>query len=152
MLTLNICSSSRTTSSLVHFSFVMLTTFRTVPMSETNIPHVNKTHRYVSIWIGHSISCPVDKANPWGMLLSNHIYPHCIHCCLQSSLHTVHLWFHWMAEPTQSQAAPGMVQLSCYTNTQTHTSMSMLPAISFCTFPWARTGAHLTPKRTRPEY
>lgn len=58
-----------------------------------------KTLRYVSIGVAHSISCPVDKANPWGMLLSNHIYPHCTHC--------------WELSPysafmvSQSQAAPG---------------------------------------------
>lgn len=65
------------------------------------------THRYVSVCMGHSTSCPVDKANPPGMLLSNHIYPHCTSCCLQSSLHAGHLWFYCMAEPTQPQAAPG---------------------------------------------
>lgn len=123
MLTLNICSSSRTTSSLVHFSFVILTTFRTVPTSETNVPHVNKTHEYVSISMGHSIPCTVDEVNPWGKLLSKLIYHHCIHCCLQSSLYTVHLWFHWMAEPTQPQGCswhgPTLL-LHKHTNTHKH--------------------------------
>lgn len=121
MLTLNICSSSRTTSSLVHFSFVILTTFRTVPTSETNVPHVKPSDMFQQV-------CPT---------LFPALQIKLIHegCCFpttsiptaptaESSLHAVHLWFHCMAEPTQSQAAPGRdgpaLLLHKHTNTDQH--------------------------------
>lgn len=87
-----------------------------------------QTHRCVSICVGHSISCPVDKANLWGTLLSNHIHPICIPCCLQSSPHTEHLWFYCMAEPTQAQAAPGRDGPALLLHKHTNTSMLQVSA------------------------
>lgn len=104
-----------------------------------------KTLRYVSIGVAHSISCPVDKANPWGMLLSNHIYPHCTHCWELSPYSAFMVSLYGWANTVTGCSWQGW---SSSPAAQTQTSMSMLPATSFCTFPWARTGARLTPKRT----
>lgn len=49
-LTLNTCNSSNTTSSIFHFSFEMLTTLRTVPMSE-KIHYLWSSCFYFSVWL-----------------------------------------------------------------------------------------------------
>lgn len=135
MLTLNICSSSRTTSSLVHFSFVILTTFRTVPTSETNVPHVKPTGMSQYAW---AIPFPALKIKPihQGCCFPTTSIPSASPAARRAlSMQGIYGFTVRPSQHSHRLLLAGMVQLSCHTNTQTQTGTSMLPATSFCTFP-----------------